>query len=353
MCILIIYIIIIILSYYVINSFSLGNKNRKNIIFLFLSSVLILSLYIYQDTTRFPDLPIYKTFFDYIISNGNVDLRADTIEFEKGYLVLNILLRYITDDFIIVKFVLALLLVIVLSISIYKYSKITWLSVFLFICILFYNTTYILRQSFALAVILFSFRYILKQDFLKYIVCIIIAFLFHKSALICIPLYFLYRIKIRFLSLLIACLISILMIYVFNVLLGFMSSYIQDLEYYNNLNSETISVITLMIPFSSLIFSLLCFRNMLNTLSGANQLFLWMGVIECVITLMSFIITEFNQFHRLNIYFSMGKIFLLPNAISLIVSCNLRKMIIVVWMLCWMIYLGVNVKSLYGFSLTI
>lgn len=60
------------------------------------------------------------------------------------------------------------------------------------------------RQAVALTIVLYSYQYIVQKSIWKYIICIVLASLFHKSALMCIPLYYINRynhvppIKIQF-----------------------------------------------------------------------------------------------------------------------------------------------------------
>ena len=66
-----------------------------------------------------------------------------------------------------------------------------WLAVFIYV----FNSEYMLihasamRQSIAIAIFLISIQYIYKKDILRYLICIGIAWLFHSSAIILIPLF--------------------------------------------------------------------------------------------------------------------------------------------------------------------
>jgi len=81
----------------------------------------------------------------------------------------------------------------------YFYLKSIWdqsdnkvLSVFIFLTWGYYFFTYnTIRNYFALALVLWSIKYLINKKYFKFIAIVIIASLFHKSALICIPLYFL------------------------------------------------------------------------------------------------------------------------------------------------------------------
>lgn len=77
-----------------------------------------------------------------------------------------------------------------------RMSVIPWLSIFLFSATALYFVSFnIMRQFIAVAILLYAFRYILDRKFLFYAVSVGIASLFHLTALIMLPLYFLLRLK--------------------------------------------------------------------------------------------------------------------------------------------------------------
>ena len=61
---------------------------------------------------------------------------------------------------------------------------------------MFYTTTFnIVKQGLALSIILYSYKYIKQRKMLKWLVFSILATIFHASAIICIPLYFIISTK--------------------------------------------------------------------------------------------------------------------------------------------------------------
>lgn len=73
------------------------------------------------------------------------------------------------------------------------HSKNILLSVFFFLTLppLYLSSLNISRQFVAVAIFAYSLRFIATRDIIKYIACILLAFLFHKTAILLIPLYFL------------------------------------------------------------------------------------------------------------------------------------------------------------------
>ncbi|WP_368791489.1 EpsG family protein (plasmid) [Companilactobacillus farciminis] len=72
------------------------------------------------------------------------------------------------------------------------------MSIFIFMFGAFYNMSLnIMRQFIAMAIFMYAIKYIINRKIFIYFALIIVAFMFHKSAMVFIPLYWLSRIKIN------------------------------------------------------------------------------------------------------------------------------------------------------------
>lgn len=69
--------------------------------------------------------------------------------------------------------------------------------VFLSFPIFFFNSLSIIRQYVALSIVFYSFKYIKSRNLLKFMISIAVAFLFHKSAVVALVLYWVYNIKLK------------------------------------------------------------------------------------------------------------------------------------------------------------
>lgn len=112
--------------------------------------------------------------------------------FEIGYNVLNYILSFIgfSDQWLF--FLLSAFLVLSIAWISYKNSVNIDMSIYLFVALYFYFASFnIIRQFIAIPIILLAFEYLCQKDFVKYFACVILASLFHYSALIMLPVYFL------------------------------------------------------------------------------------------------------------------------------------------------------------------
>lgn len=97
----------------------------------------------------------------------------------------------LSADYHLLFFVCALITVALVYLAIYRWSKMPLLSVLIFLlCGLFFFSTNAIRQAIAIALFLNAVPYIFKGDFLKYCLLIVVATLFHQSAIILLALYF-------------------------------------------------------------------------------------------------------------------------------------------------------------------
>lgn len=147
----------------------------------------------------------------FLISSIRKDVGVDYIQYSSlqiplvlsgNYSSVEFLYRYVIKvGFVIgqeqMVFVLTHLIILYYSYRAIKTNSSNYLfSIYIFMLGGFFNHSLnIMRQSMAIAIFLYAIKYIFKKDFVKYILHILLAFLFHKTALIFVPLYFVYYFK--------------------------------------------------------------------------------------------------------------------------------------------------------------
>ena len=94
-------------------------------------------------------------------------------------------------------FIVALMSIIPIAVLYYKKSENVILTIALFMVVAPFSMFFSgLRQSIAMGIIIFAFKYIQDKKVIKYIICVIIAMYFHKSAMFCLIFYPVYHAKI-------------------------------------------------------------------------------------------------------------------------------------------------------------
>ncbi|HIB8180946.1 TPA: EpsG family protein [Elizabethkingia anophelis] len=181
------YIIFLLLCTFSFYEFWGGKKRIVNILFvLFFSTLFILSWIRWERGT---DWNNYLLFFNYI------DAAYET-GIEKGYIYLSVFSKAIDNDYTLFLLFQAIIIYGLTYASIKLYSPYKFLSLLVWFSFAFAGIFFV-RQSIAITLGLFSFQYILKRKLLNYIMFIILASFFHRTALVLLPFYFIVNYKIQ------------------------------------------------------------------------------------------------------------------------------------------------------------
>lgn len=139
------------------------------------------------------DYETYRLMFSVISQSSLRELFAPLPVYEPAWVLLNWLFRHI--GFFAMNAVLALFSCAIYYRFITKYlsPEYYWLAIFLYIFhpgfLLLHSTA--MRQAPAIMLFVFSFDYLYNKDAFRYFLCILLASLFHYSAIILLPLYLL------------------------------------------------------------------------------------------------------------------------------------------------------------------
>jgi transmembrane protein EpsG len=118
---------------------------------------------------------------------------------EKGYMLLQKIALGISKDYWSLLTIIATICVFCNFYIIKKLSENIRLSVFIYISlavyVVFFNAA---RQGLAISIAAISILYIIKKDWLRFLICIFIASLFHRTVLIMLPFYFILRIPFTY-----------------------------------------------------------------------------------------------------------------------------------------------------------
>jgi transmembrane protein EpsG len=117
---------------------------------------------------------------------------------EKGFLIPVKILADMSADYQIMFILIALVITAGVMLLIYKNSSAPWVSVAAFLASgLFFNSLNFMRQFIAAVIIAFALRYIAKKRFFRYAGLVLFASAFHFSALIMLPFYFVFKLKLN------------------------------------------------------------------------------------------------------------------------------------------------------------
>ncbi len=250
-----------------------------------------------------------EAYHDFAVASWS-DLFFVRIRFEPGYVLFNKCLTIISSNYLLFKVVTSFINICSVLIFIKRYSVMPWMSCALFLTLGFYNFELnIMRQSLALSISLFAYPYAENKSLLKFLLCIILATLFHYSAIILLIIYPIANIKFTKRKIFIEISLILLTIYLFgHLFLSFVSS-TWSISYDKNSGTGygMLGMLSLI-----LIFSLYINFRIENQIS---KIPLHMMIVACCFQILSL---DFSMFVRIVQYFSIGAIVLLPNSIFLL-----------------------------------
>jgi hypothetical protein len=111
---------------------------------------------------------------------------------EPGYVILNRIFKYIFGNYYILQCSITFFVCFSVYKFIVRYSKYPLVSLFLFIIFFFDDILMAqMRQSIALGIVLLSTKYIFNRKIIPFLFMVVLACMFHISAICAIPLYFL------------------------------------------------------------------------------------------------------------------------------------------------------------------
>lgn len=209
--------------------------------------------------------------------------------------------------------------------GIYCESKNIKMSIFIFLTWGYYFFTFnTVRNYFALSIVFFASKYVVNKKYWKFILCIIIASLFHKSALICIPLYIIANRKLtKKIYINIAILIIILFLLknqLREIVFGIYSYY--EGSVYDN---ESISLLNIIKSLT-----LMCYGGIYyNKVKEDNQLMFYFNL-NTIAVIVYTVFYWLPEVSRIGFYFNITSIIFISNLTSVI---NKREKLLINYMI--------------------
>lgn len=249
------------------------------------------------------------------------------------------LISFISKDIHFILFVLAAPFLFATARIIYKYSKIKWLSFLLFFGLGYFGSSfYLLRQVTAVALVMYSLDYLYDRKLIKFTIVILIASLFHQTAVVFLIAYPMSFIKVSWKNIasipicfwLSVALKNSFLKYVFITL----SYVMKDTSRYDNYMTDGSSLsLTEFFIFILIILMvyLLYYKNIFGSSkiehSDQGEMQILFNVILIGVCMLPFTLL-LGEMSRLASYFSVFSILLLPNVVQESVSTRNNKVII-------------------------
>ena len=284
------YVVVVIFLLFIVAR-STG-REASQMIFYF-AIVLLVTYCALRNAFLYPDISNY---YDFFINGKSYALG----NFGVGYLFLNRFVRFFSSSFQVLLAVVSIIVIGSYAKVIKEYSPYIWLSLILYILINYYPSFFILRQYLAIAMFLLSLQHVVKRDFIKFSICSIIAISFHTTALLVVPLYFLYGLNGNKKNMILLALGSVLIIFTFKSAAYYVNMFSEYYAgYFETDVEESMWQRTLLKIYIALVYLYTLGKK--SYLAGINRLVFYGMVLNIVIC-----ISAMNIFsaHRLRDYFA-------------------------------------------------
>ncbi|MEH7380035.1 EpsG family protein [Bacillus sp. JJ1533] len=267
-----------------------------------------------------------------------------------GFGILQMILKKYSGDPQILIITTAIVTNLLIIFVFYKYSKLVELSIYVYITGgLFLVTMNGIRQCLAAAIIFSATKFLIEGNKVKYILLVVFASLFHQSALILIPVYFLVRYKPWTKSTLVLLFSAAIIVLGFNYFSTILFSVIEDSQYgvYSNFNEGGANVIRVIVYAVPLVIAFLG-REKLRRIFPESDVFVNMALVG-----LSFLIISTANwiFARFNIYFELYQLVLVSWIIHAFKEKD-QKLVYYAILVCYFAYyfyesvINLNIKYL-------
>lgn len=201
------FIFFILASFSFLEIFSKKSSATLPFFFLFSLVLFILSFVRWETGT---DWFTYENYFN------SIDDWFIESEFELGFSLVNEFVRIYFNNYTFLLFIIGLVVFILQTKSIYDYSFYPITSLFILWCMSFSNI-YFVRQTLATLILFYSIRFIQRNKFYHFIFFVFLAMLFHRTSLIFLFAWWVYKIKISHSKMIVGIFLSI----IFSFLVGY------------------------------------------------------------------------------------------------------------------------------------
>lgn len=132
----------------------------------------------------------YKMTFQYYFNGKSFANIWNNERYEPFFAIICVIGKWLGGFFYLKLFVVFVNVFFIFR-AVNRYSSLVWLSCLLFFLFAMYRSNFNeMRQAVALGISYFGFIYIIDKKFWKYLIVVAVAYMFHRSSLILLPLYF-------------------------------------------------------------------------------------------------------------------------------------------------------------------
>lgn len=225
-----------------------------------------------------------------------------------------------------------LIIVVCISIYLFRNSDDILLSYTMFICLeLMCFMMQGLRQAIAMSICIVSIKYIQERKLIKFVLMVLFACLFHQTAVVFLVLYFVYGLQVNSKTVLISMVTICVLLALSNQIIGIAND-IFDRDYTDSVSSG--GFVSVAIYILIIAFAILSTKNTERDIDFS--FFFFMTLFGATVYVMRYFGTRAAE--RISYYFMFGQMIVLPKSIKCLPEKSAKLILVIVWGLCVLLF---------------
>ena len=270
-----VFLLVLALGFYVSErkkTASLQSKKSDSHLFVFLILLIFIGVTGFRGVGA--DFNNYVRLYNNQKNSSFADLWESIITFkDPGYRLICIISKWIYDSPITMFMIFVVLTIVPIIIVMYKETDNFAFSIVLYTLLVWVDSFGAIRQAVASAFIVLGLPYLKKQKFCKYCLCVIAATMFHVTALVMLPVYFVLTRRMSFKNTLLIIVVSVVLRYSYDFIFEILNVYKgKDITEYSYMTSD-VNIFRVLVSFAPILLFFFVPKNkMKRTEVGGNSL---------------------------------------------------------------------------------
>ncbi len=234
--------VLIYIAFYLFALYAEGLQQRNKRYWLIAICIILAYLAGVRDINSWADTEVYAiSFLDYTPTLSNLTQYSQPFGYgEIGFYYIGVIVKTFTSNMTVYFLIVALISFFFLYKAFDKYCLYPILGLCAYISRFYLARNFIqIRAGLSYAIILMAVQYITERDWKRYFAWVFVAYLFHHSAIIAVPLYFLCMVDIKKRHIIIGTVIAFIIAAFYSNIIRFMvADYVEDLNVGNTYIQE-------------------------------------------------------------------------------------------------------------------
>ncbi len=336
MGIYVILVLFIILMYPILKKFT--KKYKKW--YCILCSIFLIIIIGFRDISlgQSDTEKVYSVIFNYF-SKVDMEETLKYIERQNIEKTFYLIMKFFTStfkNFHLFLFFICIPYIASVSYLIYKYSKFPILSYVIFLALNYFSLSFtLLRHVTAMAFIIIALIFLLKDKKMKFLIFVLIASLFHKTALVFLIAYFCDKFRVNIKQVILLIIVLTFIFFFGNDIMEIIFSLINSSHYIGYKNSSGDSIGFFIINVLLLLFSMRYLKK--YTIENSKEAQIIMNL-QFLTVIMSSFIMFIGEAFRMSTYFGIFSIILVPNSISFEKNTRLKTIMYIIMLFVFIGY---------------